>query len=355
MADPTKATVSPIAAEWQKVQNFAKESIGSFNAVISPESKRTGDNKRAEQLNYKYDYINFPKDLGRSLRHPYYITFFINLQDLSKFKKSTKIAIGKNGQPIQSNVQINQRGIRTLGRNLPGNNTVGFGRKTSRTALAIRLFMPDSLSWGYQNSFKDVSLSGLPYAAALHGTTAIGQSMVDGFKKGGAMGVLSELAKNRNVSGPLAEFVGNKFLGADGEAVALSALGLAVNPQLDVIYESPTLRDFSFDFLFAPRNQDEAKDVAKIVKEFKFHASPELYGAGSGVGRYFVPPSEFDIEFSVPTMGRISTCVLQNITLDYAQSGAAFYEDNYPVYTRMTLKFKELEFMTKELIEDKDY
>jgi hypothetical protein len=50
-------------------------------------------------------------------------------------------------------------------------------------------------------------------------------------------------------------------------------------------------------------------------------------------------------------MGRISTCVLQNITVDYAPSGAAFYNDDSPVNTRMTLQFKELEFITKHLVE----
>jgi hypothetical protein len=41
--------------------------------------------------------------------------------------------------------------------------------------------------------------------------------------------------------------------------------------------------------------------------------------------------------------------------VDYAPSGAAFYDDNQPMYTRMTLQFKELEFITKNLIEEKGY
>ena len=329
----------------------SKKALNSLSVFTSAETRKIGESKSAEQKKFVYDNnLTFPPDLGTGPRHPYSITFFVNQQNLSKFKTTNNTAVGKDGQPIQSNVQINQGGIRTLGKNLGGTD-LGFGRKTSRTTAAIRLFMPDSLSWGYQNSFQNVSLSGIPYAKLLSAGVALGESAVEGFKKGTVMGVLSALAKNRNINGPVAELLGTALLGSQGDAIALSALGVTINPQIDVIYESPTLRDFTFDFLFAPRNQNEAVVVEKIVQKFKFHAAPELYGQGSGIGRYFVPPSEFDIEFSVPTMGRVSTCVLLNITLDYAQSGAAFYADDYPVYTRMTLQFRELEFMTKELIE----
>jgi len=90
--------------------------------------------------------------------------------------------------------------------------------------------------------------------------------------------------------------------------------------------------------------------VEEIIMTFKKAAAPELLGKGIGVGRYFVPPSEFDIEFSVSTMGRISSCVLQTMNIDYAPNGVSFYKDDQPTYTHLTLQFKELEFITKEHI-----
>ncbi len=356
--DPSKVVIQGITSAVAAAKPYAEKAIGALNSVTTPESKKQGKDRASASEKYKYDILQFPSDLGEGLRHPYYMTFYINQQDLSRFKKKSLTARDTKGREIQSTVQRNQAGIRTIGKNI-GDSGIGFGRKTSRTKMAIRLFMPDTLSWQYQNAFKDVSLSGLPFAAAAQGLTAgvkLGQSMVEGYEKGGIPGVLASLAKgHRNATGPLAEYAGKALLGEGGDAVALSALGISINPQVDVIYESPALREFSFDFLFAPRNAGEAAAVAQIVKQFKFHGAPELYGQNSGIGRYFVPPSEFDIEFSVPTMGKISTCVLQNITLDYGSSGAAFYADDNPVYTRMTLQFKELEFMTKNLIEEKGY
>lgn len=338
----------------------------SINQMTGSDAPASGDQRTlaAGQSKFTYNYLTFPKDLGKGKRHPYYMTFFINQQDLSKFLKKGDVA-KVNGKKILSEIQKHQTSAstRTLARNLGGTD-LGFGRKTSRTKMAIRLFMPDSLSWEYRNGFRDASISGLPLTKIISGVTSaasIGSSMVEGYNKGGGVpGAIASLKKSakgpqgRGAIGGVVENIGGALLGGDS-GLALSVIGIAVNPQLDVLYESPTLREFNFDFLFAPRSEAEAQEVAKIVKAFKFHAAPEILADGSIAGRYFVPPSEFDIEFSVPTMGKISTCVLTSITLDYGSSGAAFFNNDAPTYTRMTLAFKELEFITKELIEDNNY
>jgi hypothetical protein len=216
--------------------------------------------------------------------------------------------------------------------------------------------MPDTLAWSYRHSFRDPRLSGSSGANLLKSAQAVAgaASMVEDYMKGGVAGVLANIGSTgRATAGPAVETTLGSLLG--DEALALSTLGLAVNPQIDVIYDSPTLREFNFDFVFAPRSADEGRQVQKIVKLFKFHAAPEMLSEGGVFGRYFVPPSEFDIEFSVPTMGKISTCVLQDVTVDYGTSGAAFYSDKTPVYTRLTLAFKELEFITKNLIDEQGY
>ena len=332
------------------VQNAAKATEDALNSVTKPETKSWADKQKALQTNYDYKILQYPSDLARGQRHPYYMTFYINQQDLSHFKPEAS----KGPAPL-STVDINARKTRTLAKNIKGTK-IGFGRKTHRTAMAIRLYMPDTLSWSFANSFRDVSLSGLPgvgLAGAITSIPALHNSMTNSHQDGSIMGLLASLDSPamRSASGPLAEIAGNAIPGLD-PGIALNAIGVALNPQVDVMYETPALREFMFDFLFAPRDEKEAESVAEIVKQFKFHASPELLGGGIGIGRYFVPPSEFDIEFSVSTIGRISTCVLQNITLDYASSGAAFYRNDRPVYTRMTLQFKELEYITKELVQE---
>jgi hypothetical protein len=340
----------------------AAAGVDGIKKTFSPDRDAEGKLKKLAESDYEYTTINYPSTLGESAtgRHPYYITFFFNIQDLSKWAKrgSTNDLVARTGvtvtstedprgvefATIKSTVTRNQSGVGGSTKNIIGN--FGFGRKTSRTKAAVRLYMPDTLAWSYTNKFNDVSISGLPGMAAIAG----GTSMVDHFKNGGTLGGLASI---NNTTAAGVEVLG-KLMGGY-EQLALASVGLAVNPQIDVIYETPQLRTFTFEFVFAPRNLKEAEDVKKIIKLFKFHSAPELLGDGSVFGRYFVPPSEFDIEFNVQSMGKISTCILENLTVDYAPTGSAFYADETPVHTRMTLQFRELEFMTKELIDGEGY
>ena len=339
--------------------NAGKAVHDAINTVTSPETKAQGEAKQKAQADFEYKVIQYPSDLAEGGRHPYWMTFYINKQELSHYDRGSSAGAfdKKTGRAIRSTAQINAGVTRTAAKNIGGTN-VGFGRKTQRTTTAIRLFIPDTLSWSFQNSFRDASISGIAgmgvaqAAGNIPAVTSWAKSQAENFSKGGIMGLLASLnqPKLRGTIGPLAEVVGDLIPGV-GADLAASALGIAVNPQVDVIYQSPNLRQFTFDFLFAPRDLRESIAVSQIIEEFKFHSAPEVLGQGNSLGRYFVPPSEFDIEFSVDTMGKISTCVLENITIDYAPQGAAFYHlDDRPVNTRMTLQFKELEFITKELV-----
>lgn len=354
LGDPVTSLTGGASAG-QTFENAGKAIFGAVNEVTAPETKKQGIERRSAQDKYAYTFLQYPLDLakGSGARHPYWMTFYINVQDLSHFEKPPS----KGPAPL-STVDINARQTRTLAKNIP-NSTLGFGRKTHRTTSAIRLYMPDTLAWSYSHGFREASLSGIPLtgvAQALTAAPAAADSLVKGYQQGGVPGLLASLQSKqaRGAVGPVAEVIGGLLPGV-GSDLALQFLGISVNPQIDVIYQSPALRQFTFDFLFAPRNSDEAAYVSDIITEFKFHAAPEVFDKGSGIGRYFVPPSEFDIEFSVNTMGKISTCVLENLTVDYAPSGAAFYADDRPVGTRMTLQFRELEYITKELIRDEEY
>ena len=76
-----------------------------------------------------------------------------------------------------------------------------------------------------------------------------------------------------------------------------------------------------------------------------------------------IPPSEFDIKFYYsdssggfaenPNIPRLSSCVLTNTQIDYAPQGmfAAFEGDGAPVNIKLTLSFREVDLITRELVE----
>lgn len=231
-------------------------------------------------------------------------------------------------------------------------------RKTKRITQAIALYMPETLNVQYNADWQSQDLTaalGIAGKIAQQGTSA-----VDSFNKGqGLEGTIKSLASNPAV----AEFAGDALektgvMGAGASSFLLYATGNALNPQLQVLFKGTDFRQFQFDFLFAPFSPDEAKNVIEIIKTFKFHQAPEVNV--SGMGRYFIPPSEFDIDFLLggqinTKVHQIGTCVLTNLNVDYAPNGWSTFGDGTPTHIRLTLQFMETEIVTKERVDKDNY
>ena len=75
---------------------------------------------------------------------------------------------------------------------------------------------------------------------------------------------------------------------------------------------------------------------------------------GSGM-REMEIPSTFDIQYQYmdgrnDNLNLISTCVLQSINVEYGGSRFQAYPDGVPQQTKLSLKFKEMEVITKSRI-----
>ena len=152
---------------------------------------------------------------------------------------------------------------------------------------------------------------------------------------------------------------------AEGAAGTEGALGLfnrvfgrADNPFMEVLFNTMNIRTFTYNFNFAPRNEDETAEVQKIIQLFRYHMSPELQGANS---RYLTLPSEFDIHYMYHAkdgtsyendyFNRIATCVLENVAVNYTPGDKVrTFQDGAPTQITMTLSFRETELLTKERI-----
>jgi hypothetical protein len=234
-------------------------------------------------------------------------------------------------------------------------NRSNFFRTTKRTKDTIALYMPDTLTFDYKQSFSTTSVT--KDMGLLGGLVQAGASLKDQLNSNA-----SGLQKLNNMSPFGAELVKSKFGGDTLFTALTSAFGgaLAVNPQLEVIYQSPSFRNFRFQFMFYPRSEKEASDVLDIIDLFRYHQAPEIMS--SSYGRYLIPPSEFDIKFYYngvenTNIHSIGNCVLTDVALDFAPNGYQSYETlsnipqkgktGMPVAIRMDLSFQETEIQTK--------
>ena len=239
-------------------------------------------------------------------------------------------------------------------------SAIDLTRKTRRAAGSITLYMPDTVTQTQVANYDAVSMTealgdaGLVAQAGSSVVTAVEAAMDSKSLN------LGQTPGSSKLEGTLAE-VGARAAGATGafggniEKALLFSAGSAKNPQIELLFENIANREFLFDFKFVPRNPQEAKEIIKIIQTFRFFAAPEIPKLGKG--RYFIPPSEFDIEFMVgskinPNLPLISTCVLEGIDVNYGSAGQwTAFTDGMPVEISMQLRFKEVEILHKELIQ----
>ena len=158
----------------------------------------------------------------------------------------------------------------------------------------------------------------------------------------------------------LAVGVGETMGLGDIDGAISKVTATAQNNFSEAIFEKINARTFSYTFKLIARNQDEAKDINKIVKFFKFHMHPELDMANGG--RYFRTPSEFEIHYAYNDqknnyLHELSRCVCSDVEVSYGDGDFQSFrqfdaEGAAPVEVSLALTFMETTILTKKEIAD---
>lgn len=364
---------------------------------------------------YKITQLQYPLEGLGTIDTPHYMTFNINVPTSSKYI-STNQGVSTN---IKSAAQQNQSYISTIapGTSVTGptasqlgigvvvntlskvpsgdvggviSSAIGGGAllgaakglqvapKTKRITTSISLYTPDTIAIQYDQAWNEVSL-----AAALGKVgkfAALGASNITKQleNKGTMFTDLASKAWKEGIGSISAVDIQNLLhfnsVGAEFEAniaeetgvagpnfadLVLRSNNLALNPKNEMLFQGTPNRNFQFSFDFQPRSQKEAYQIYQIIRTFKAFAAPEY--SAEATGRYMIPPAVFDIGFfylnaenlAIP---RISTCALTNISLDYNHSAPfATFNDGFPLHINMQLQFKEVDIITRELIQKYGY
>lgn len=140
------------------------------------------------------------------------------------------------------------------------------------------------------------------------------------------------------------------------ETILARGLGIVPNANLELLFNSPTLREFSFGYRMTPRNQVEAKNVRRIIRFFKQGMAPRKLNAtdGAGAGSVFLgTPNVFKLEYksgnkAIKGLNRFKICALTSFSVNYTpDSQWAAYDDDkapgQPVSVTMGMSFTEIE------------
>ena len=327
----------------------------------------------------------YPSDLQTAPNLQHYVLFNINVRGKSKFNEDKRQFEVKR-DPNSANLSKDQLGSDTIRLATEGAAVVATGvavsslvsaagaafGKTGATAKVVSKVVGAGagLAVGATMASADILKKDTTYrisdAIALYvdGPPSVKYSMNYANKElGTLLGILSgSVFDSQGLVGAGAETVSAmgtalaKLPGAFGAADVSSALsvssGTSLNPFKETVFESVDFRSFAFKYKFFPKNKKESDDVYEIIKTFKFHMHPEM----SEGKLFFIYPSEFNISYYFGSaengyFHKFATCVLENMDVNYGGEQFSSFRDGAPTEINMSLTFRELEILTKNMID----
>ena len=306
--------------------------------------------------------LAYPAGVEGDDQQGHYVIFEILEQNKAKLKSSkgeNKIAelkkeVKDSYEDTEAGAAQRQQALDNLeaaGRKRQGeggsSNSIQLSRgATTRISTMIALYMPASISVSYNSKFGEQEIGALAGAAAGALDAFAGRGDADGSTA--LKGALDELGKGTETA--LLKVVDTAAPGA----TALVALekGAVRTPKMELMFEGIGRREFSYEFTFIPKSEEEAATIKEIVYQFKFHMASNYT---DDTFREMEIPSFFNIRYMYKNgmnehLNKISTCALESMDVSYGADRFVAYEGGVPQTTKISLKFKEMEIITKDQI-----
>ena len=227
-----------------------------------------------------------------------------------------------------------------------GDETVALKNLLGSILLPVPSAVNDSNSVQYGSSNLN-AFAGQAFQMGLNVTgsdslTEAGQAISDGLRDFTNLSADNRnLIRNKLVASAVNQFGAN----LDINQVLARSSGEIINPNMELLFNAPTLRQFKFQFKFTPRFEQETLEVKRIIKAFKKNMSAK----GGRTGAVLQSPNIFQLQY-VKGNGRpqgflheFKLCALQTVSVNYTGDGNyATYYDGTPVSMTMELAFQEL-------------
>ena len=177
-----------------------------------------------------------------------------------------------------------------------GSNLGDYGN-TIKLPIPNDLRVSNGVEWGgaKANSIEMAAMTGMTNAAAKISEDGLLSGLMDSF---GSMGELiksfGDLSVNDQGSGQaLTAFLSKLALSklninVDTNQFVARSNGIAINPNLELLFSSPKLRNFTFRFDFAPNDETDARNSRLIMRIFKQGMLPTGYAGKDGTSSIFI-------------------------------------------------------------------
>ena len=225
------------------------------------------------------------------------------------------------------------------------NKSFSFKKRTDtnkRTIGTVILPIPGGIQDAQSVSFGDSKMTPLDMAKANIALTTVSEGITAGIGAAGdaATNLAASFGDNKKA---LAAVIAGMAAGA-GDMLTRTT-GAITNPNMELLFNGPDLRTFSFQFLLAPRSQDEAMTIMKILRFFKQGMAPIRTKS-----RLFLKsPHTFQLSYRNSKgqdhkfLNKFKECALQSFGVNYTPNGNySTYEDGVMTAYQVTMTYKEL-------------
>ena len=251
-----------------------------------------------------------------------------------------------------------------------GTNFAGGSSDTSKSSQgSVKLPIPNSLkssngvSWGGAKA-NAVEAGAFFGASREIGNLMKGETNLVGMVKSGlgdasnALSSVREDMRNGGASGDILSATLSKLalgkigINVDPAQFITRSTGNAINPNLELLFNGPQLRNFVFSFQFAPQEEAEAAVVRKIMRFFKQGMLPSFANESEGSSVFLSSPNVFRLAYRtgmkrIKSLNMFKMCALTACEIDYTPEGMwSAYADtsagSQPISSNMALTFTEL-------------
>ena len=345
IADVTDALGAGVAASkaaWEGVPQNLKKELDKITKKDIPDETKREEAKAAAVKAYREDENNPPLPANM---------FDVIGAGLSKFgskMKKRQLEIQKSSAEILGSIYLNMpNGIQfNEAANWSGQELGFMGKMTQ-----------DLFSGGGATGDTLKTLTGAAAGSA-------------GNLVGAAVGAIPSLVSKLGISGGMfGAAIGAMAAGGPMQKGMESALGVAQNPYMEMMFSGIGFRKFSFEFILRPKSAKEYRTVAEIIRMLRTYTKPTF--TEGKLGKSFMDyPMEFDIDFlttpdgpakavafnSNPNIPKLKLCVCDNVSTNYTpQSIWAAHQGGVPLAITLGLSFQETELVMAEDVHDKKY
>jgi len=219
------------------------------------------------------------------------------------------------------------------------------GDRPSRRLVEGSVFLPvpggvgdqNTVSWGPDNmNPADLALAGMAFDTIRTGT----------FDAQKAQDTITDAASSPETKSALAAIF-TKSAGINGNILTRKT-GSVVNPNMELLFNAPSLRPFAFTYRMSPRDRGESVMVRKIIRMFK--QSMAVKRTKSTL--FLKSPSTYQLEWkngqsrskNHEYLPMIKECALTGFNVNYTPDGNyATYDDSSMISYELQFSFQELE------------